>query len=104
MIERWTSIAISRFGVRDELLPRTARAAEGCQGESCCSGWQAISRGARNIQALAKQTDLPISYNIAPSQKVLTIRFNPETDSARSLDALQRRSVSSWAKDPIKGF
>ena len=25
------------------------------------------------------QPDLPISYNIAPSQPVLTIRFNPET-------------------------
>src|SRR6516162_838083 len=37
---------------------------------------------------IPKQTDLPISYNIAPSQKVLTIRFNPETQ-ARSLDALQ---------------
>ena len=36
---------------------------------------------------IPKQTDLPISYNIAPSQKVLTIRFNPETQ-ARSLDAL----------------
>ena len=28
---------------------------------------------------IPKQTDLPISYNIVPSQKVLTIRFNPET-------------------------
>ena len=37
---------------------------------------------------IPKQTDLPISYNIAPSQKVLTIRFNPETQQ-RSLDALQ---------------
>ena len=35
---------------------------------------------------IPSQTDLPISYNIAPSQKVLTIRFNPET-RARSLDA-----------------
>jgi putative SOS response-associated peptidase YedK len=26
---------------------------------------------------IPKQTDLPISYNIAPSQKVLAIRFNP---------------------------
>jgi putative SOS response-associated peptidase YedK len=34
-----------------------------------------------------KQIDLPISYNIAPSQKVLTIRFNPETQ-ARSLDGV----------------
>jgi putative SOS response-associated peptidase YedK len=44
------------------------------------------------------QTDLPISYNIAPSQKVLTIRFNPET-RARSMDALQLGLVPYWAKD-----
>ena len=37
---------------------------------------------------IPKQTDLPISYNIAPSQKVLTIRFNPETQQL-SFDALQ---------------
>jgi len=37
---------------------------------------------------IPKETDLPIIYNIAPSQKVLTIRFNPETRE-RSLDALQ---------------
>jgi hypothetical protein len=30
---------------------------------------------------IPKHTDLPISYNIAPSQKVLTIRFNPETQA-----------------------
>jgi hypothetical protein len=34
---------------------------------------------------IPSQTDLPISYNIAPSQKVLTIRFNPQTQQ-RSLD------------------
>jgi putative SOS response-associated peptidase YedK len=28
---------------------------------------------------IPSQADLPISYNIAPSEKVLTIRFNPET-------------------------
>jgi putative SOS response-associated peptidase YedK len=37
---------------------------------------------------IPKQTDLPISYNIAPTQQVLTIRFNPATEQ-RSLDALQ---------------
>jgi len=37
---------------------------------------------------IPKQTDLPTSYNIAPSQRVLTMRFNPETQQ-RSLDALQ---------------
>ena len=46
-----------------------------------------------------KQTDLPISYNIAPSQKVLTIRFNPET-RARTLDALQWGLIPYWVKDP----
>jgi SOS response associated peptidase (SRAP) len=48
---------------------------------------------------IPKQTDLPISYNIAPSQKVLTIRFNPET-RARSLDALEWGLIPYWAKDP----
>jgi putative SOS response-associated peptidase YedK len=28
---------------------------------------------------IPSQPDLPISYNIAPSQEVLAIRFNPET-------------------------
>jgi hypothetical protein len=33
------------------------------------------------------QRDLPISWNIAPSQDVLAIRFNPKTEQ-RSLDTL----------------
>jgi putative SOS response-associated peptidase YedK len=37
---------------------------------------------------IPKQTDLPISYNIAPSQKVLAIRFNSQTQR-RSLGALR---------------
>jgi putative SOS response-associated peptidase YedK len=49
---------------------------------------------------IPKQTDLPISYNIAPSQKVLTIRFNPKTQARRSLDALQWGLIPYWAKDP----
>jgi putative SOS response-associated peptidase YedK len=48
---------------------------------------------------IPSQTDLPISYNIASSQNVLTIRFNPET-RARSLDALQWGLIPYWAKDP----
>ena len=48
---------------------------------------------------IPKQTDIPISYNIAPRQKVLTIRFNPET-KRRSLDALQWGLIPYWAKDP----
>ena len=48
---------------------------------------------------IPKQTDLPISYNIAPSQKVLAIRFNSETQQ-RSLDALQWGLIPYWVKDP----
>ncbi|MBV8969991.1 MAG: SOS response-associated peptidase [Verrucomicrobia bacterium] len=46
---------------------------------------------------------MPISYNIAPSQKVLTIRFNPET-RVRLLDALQWGLIPYWAKDPKIGY
>ena len=42
---------------------------------------------------------MPISYNIAPSQKVLTIRFNPKSQQ-RSLDAVQWGLIPYWAKDP----
>jgi putative SOS response-associated peptidase YedK len=45
------------------------------------------------------QLDLPVSYNIAPSQKVLAIRFNPKAGQ-RSLDALQWGLIPRWAKDP----
>jgi putative SOS response-associated peptidase YedK len=37
---------------------------------------------------IPRQTDLPISWNIAPSQVVLAIRRNPETGE-RSLDGLR---------------
>ena len=45
------------------------------------------------------QLDLPISYNIAPSQDVLVIRFNPKR-AQRSLDALRWGLIPYWAKDP----
>src|SRR5262245_33462288 len=48
---------------------------------------------------IPSQTDLPISYNIAPSQKVVTIRFNPKSQQ-RSLDALQWGLIPYWAKHP----
>jgi putative SOS response-associated peptidase YedK len=48
---------------------------------------------------IPKQTDLPISYNVAPSQKVLAIRFNPKSQQ-RSLDAVQWGLIAYWAKDP----
>jgi putative SOS response-associated peptidase YedK len=49
------------------------------------------------------QTDLPISWNVAPSQNVLVIRRNPET-GRRSLDALRWGLVPSWAKDEKIAF
>jgi SOS response associated peptidase (SRAP) len=45
------------------------------------------------------QRDLPISWNIAPTQDVLAIRFNPETKQ-RTLDALRWGLNPYWAKDP----
>src|ERR1700704_2510798 len=44
------------------------------------------------------QSDLPISWNIAPSQNVLAIRKNPDTGE-RSLGAIKWGLVPSWAKD-----
>jgi putative SOS response-associated peptidase YedK len=49
------------------------------------------------------QPDLPISYNIAPSQPVLAIRLNPETKHP-SLDTLQWGLVPCWSKDGNTGF
>ncbi|SRR5258706_4544681 len=45
---------------------------------------------------IPSQPDLPISYNIAPSQEVLAIRLNPETKQ-RSLDRLRWGLVPYWA-------
>jgi hypothetical protein len=52
---------------------------------------------------IPSQPDLPISYNIAPSQEVLAIRFNPETKQ-RSLDRLRWGLVPYWPKDEKIGF
>ena len=48
---------------------------------------------------IPSQRDLPISWNIAPSQGVLGIRFNPKTKQ-RSLDPLRWGLIPYWAKDP----
>src|SRR5580700_4732663 len=45
------------------------------------------------------QRDLPISWNIAPTQDVLAIRFHPETKQ-RTLDILRWGLIPNWAKDP----
>jgi putative SOS response-associated peptidase YedK len=47
---------------------------------------------------IPRQTDLPISWNIAPSQRVLAIRYNEESNE-RALDALRWGLIPSWAKD-----
>jgi putative SOS response-associated peptidase YedK len=58
--------------------------------------------GSTNIP-IPPQRDLPISYNIAPSQDVSVIRFNPAT-SQRSLDALQWGLIPHWAEDKRIAF
>jgi putative SOS response-associated peptidase YedK len=45
------------------------------------------------------QRDLPISWNIAPTQDVLAMRFNPETKLC-TLDTLRWGLIPNWAKDP----
>jgi putative SOS response-associated peptidase YedK len=52
---------------------------------------------------IPSQPDLPISYNIAPSQEILGIRLNPETKE-RGLDRLRWGLVRYWAKDEKVGF
>jgi putative SOS response-associated peptidase YedK len=52
---------------------------------------------------IPSQPDLPIRYNIAPSQEVLAIRLNPETKQ-RSLDRLRWGLVPYWDKDEKIGF
>jgi putative SOS response-associated peptidase YedK len=49
--------------------------------------------------AIPPQRDLPISWNIAPTQDVLAIRRHPETKQ-RTLDALRWGLIPNWAKDP----
>ena len=48
---------------------------------------------------IARQRDLPISWNIAPSRDVLAGRYNNETKQ-RSLDALRWGLIPYWTKDP----
>jgi putative SOS response-associated peptidase YedK len=45
------------------------------------------------------QRDLPISWNIAPTQDVLAIRLHPETKQ-RTLNTLRWGLIPNWAKDP----
>ena len=45
------------------------------------------------------QRDLPISWNVAPTQDVLAIRFNSKS-KVRTLDVLRWGLIPNWAKDP----
>src|SRR3984893_16856475 len=48
---------------------------------------------------IPQQRDLPISWNIAPTQDILAIRLHPETKQ-RTLDTLRWGLIPNWAKDP----
>ena len=52
---------------------------------------------------IPKQTDLPISYNIAPSQNVLALRYDPK-ESVRSFVSLRWGLIPAWAKDEKIGY
>jgi putative SOS response-associated peptidase YedK len=65
--------------------------------------FDASARARLVLRQTPSQPDLPISYNIAPSQEVLAIRFNTETKQ-RSLDRLRWGLVPYWAKDEKIGF
>jgi putative SOS response-associated peptidase YedK len=47
---------------------------------------------------IPRERDLPISWNITPTQEILAIRFNPEFKQ-RMLDALRWHLFPSWSKD-----
>jgi putative SOS response-associated peptidase YedK len=47
---------------------------------------------------IPRERDLPISWNVAPSQYVLAIRKEPESGK-RSLDPLRWGLIPSWAQD-----
>ena len=53
----------------------------------------------RYLIPISPQRDLPISWNITPTQDVLAIRFNPTTRQ-RTLDTLRWGLIPNWAKDP----
>ena len=46
-----------------------------------------------------RERDLPISWNIAPTQDILAIRYNSESKQ-RTLDALRSGFIPHWTKDP----
>jgi putative SOS response-associated peptidase YedK len=52
---------------------------------------------------IPKQTDLPISFNIAPSQNVLAVRYDAKS-SARSFASFRWGLIPPWAKDEKIGY
>jgi uncharacterized protein YukE len=89
------------------LLKALDRAEVLLQGWAMCGRYRRTTREEELARIyripIPSQPDLPISYNIAPSQEVLAIRFNPETKQ-RSLDRLRWGLVPYWAKDEKIGF
>ncbi|MEO3474495.1 SOS response-associated peptidase [Roseomonas sp. CAU 1739] len=57
---------------------------------------------ARHFKVTGSITNLPPSFNRAPTQDGLVLRRHPET-GARHLDALRWGLVPRWAKDPSGG-
>lgn len=57
-----------------------------------------VSETARLFRTRNPLPNYPARYNIAPTQPVLAVRFNPATGE-RSLDALRWGLVPHWAKD-----
>ena len=54
---------------------------------------------------IPSQPDLPISYNIAPSQEVLAIRVNPETKQHKNRlkGSTAKYPPATWYGDPGNG-
>jgi hypothetical protein len=92
--EQWNIMPISGLG---SIVPNTPK----CAGR--CRRTTAEEEIARQFKIpIPPQLDLPISYNIAPTQNILTVRRNPETGE-RTLDALRWGLIPNWAKDKKLG-
>ncbi len=61
-----------------------------------------VSETARIFRVKTPAPNYPPRYNIAPTQDVIAVRFNPETRE-RTLDALRWGLIPFWAKDPSIG-
>jgi putative SOS response-associated peptidase YedK len=62
-----------------------------------------VAEIARIFETRNALPNYPARFNIAPTQAVLVVRYNPETKE-RSLDALRWGLVPHWAKDLTVGY